>query len=167
MISGTTTDAGGNYRLEDVPVGRYVLTATYVGYNPATVKDVVVNTGKQTVINLSLEESVTKMEEVVVMAGKRKGESLNEMAPVSARSFSVDESERYAGSRGDPARMEAHGQQALTLARQVGDEELIARCLNVLAYNARNQGQVQEALAYGEEALQCYRALEDRALQAD
>ena len=33
------------------------------------------------------------------------GEVMNEMATVSARAFTVEETDRYAGSRGDPARM--------------------------------------------------------------
>src|SRR5690606_5335430 len=43
--------------------------------------------------------------EEVVVTGRKKGEVINEMATVSATSFSVEETNRYAGSRGDPARM--------------------------------------------------------------
>ncbi len=105
LIAGTTTDANGLYRIEEVPVGRYFIVASYIGYNPVVIPDIIVNTGKQSVVDILLEESITRMEEVVITAGRRKGETLNEMASVSARAFSVDESERYAGSRGDPARM--------------------------------------------------------------
>jgi hypothetical protein len=41
----------------------------------------------------------------VVIVGKKSGEASNEMALLSAREFSVYETEKYAGSRGDPARM--------------------------------------------------------------
>ena len=47
---------------------------------------------------------MVQMEEVNITARKRY-ESVNEMATLSARTFSVDETDRYAGSRGDPARM--------------------------------------------------------------
>ena len=36
---------------------------------------------------------------------RKKGEVINEMATVSSQSFTVEEANRYAGSRGDPARM--------------------------------------------------------------
>ena len=41
----------------------------------------------------------------VTIVAKRNGEVLNEVATVSAREFSVQETNRYAGSRGEPSRM--------------------------------------------------------------
>ncbi len=105
LISGTTTSPDGRFRIENVAVGRYHLVSSYIGFDPTVINDIIVSTGKQVVVNIELEESITRMNEVVIRAEGRKGESLNEMASVSARAFSVDESERYAGSRGDPARM--------------------------------------------------------------
>ncbi|HEY4798321.1 MAG TPA: hypothetical protein VII99_04505, partial [Bacteroidia bacterium] len=55
-------------------------------------------------LNFEMEESAVKVAEVEIVSGK-KGEVKNEMATVSARTFSVDETNRYAGSRTDPARM--------------------------------------------------------------
>lgn len=51
-----------------------------------------------------MEESIIEIEEVTIVA-RRNGEVSNEMATVSAREFSVAETNRYAGSRGEPARM--------------------------------------------------------------
>ena len=45
------------------------------------------------------------MSEVTVKAFSRKDISLNAMASISARSFSVEEGWRYAGGVDDPARM--------------------------------------------------------------
>lgn len=104
LIKGATADESGYYRVEDVPVGRYTLIATYVGYEKVVIPNVVLNSGKELIQNFEMEESVTTMEEVTVTANKR-GEALNEMVSVSARGFSVEETDRYAGSRGDPARM--------------------------------------------------------------
>ncbi len=49
-----------------------------------------------------------EMQEVVIKAGRRKDQAINDMATVSARTFSVEETERFAGSLGDPARMVAN-----------------------------------------------------------
>lgn len=68
---------------------------------------------------------------------------------------------------GDMTKMEPHATQALQLAREDGDPELIARCLNSLAYNARNQARPEEAIRYGEEARERYAALGDLALESD
>lgn len=103
-VVGVTTDLDGNYRIEGVPVGRQTLEFSYIGYQSAVMNNIVVSSGKEVILNVSLEESGLELEEVVVTA-KRNGEVLNEMATVSAREFSVEETNRYAGSRGEPARM--------------------------------------------------------------
>ena len=50
-----------------------------------------------------------------------KDKPLNEMAQVSARSFTVEETERYAGSIGDPSRMAASYAGVLTMGTQIND----------------------------------------------
>lgn len=101
---GTVTDVDGNFRLSNIPVGRQTLRFTLVGYKEILLNNIVVEAGRETVLNLEMEESVTELNTVVVKV-KRNGEAANEMATVSARQFSVEETGRYAGSRGEPARM--------------------------------------------------------------
>jgi hypothetical protein len=45
------------------------------------------------------------LQKEVTVTGKKKGEVLNNMALLSAQQFSVSETNRYPGSRMDPARM--------------------------------------------------------------
>lgn len=104
LVGGSSSDADGYYRIENVPFGRYRVVASYLGYNKVVFQNIIVNAAKETILNVEMEESVVQMDEVKITA-TNKGEALNEMATVSARTFSVDESDRYAGSRGDPARM--------------------------------------------------------------
>lgn len=101
---GTVTDVEGNFRLPQVAVGRQTLRFTLVGYKEILLNNIVVEAGRETVLNLEMEESITELNTVVVKV-KRNGEAANEMALVSARQFSVEETGRYAGSRGEPARM--------------------------------------------------------------
>ncbi|MFN8344465.1 MAG: TonB-dependent receptor [Spirosomataceae bacterium] len=101
---GTVTDTEGNFRLSNVTVGRQTLRFTLVGYKEILLNNIVVEAGRETILNLEMEESVTELNTVVVKV-KRNGEAANEMAVVSARQFSVEETGRYAGSRGEPARM--------------------------------------------------------------
>jgi len=105
---GTISDAEGNFELKNVPIGRQSLEISYVGYLTRTLDNLLLTSAKEMVVQIKLEESTVQMEEVVVKAEKKKDGSLNEMAMVSARSFSVEETERYAGSLGDPARMVAN-----------------------------------------------------------
>jgi predicted ATPase len=61
----------------------------------------------------------------------------------------------------------AHGERALQLARQLGQPELIARSLNVIALGKKETGSWIEGEACVEEAFTLYRQLGNRAMQAD
>ena len=98
-----TTDSNGSFLLDKVPVGKHTLQLNAVGYQPVTMPEVLVTTGKEVVLPLEMEESADKKITEVVVRSKR--EHNNEMAIVSTRTFDVQEAERYAGSRADPARM--------------------------------------------------------------
>lgn len=109
-ILGNATDTEGNYRIENVPVGRQTLHVTYLGYEEQIIPNVVVTAGKEVIVNLSLTESVSQLNEVVIKADTRddKTATNNDLALVSARSFNVDDTKRYAGALGDPSRMAAN-----------------------------------------------------------
>ncbi|MEE4198187.1 MAG: TonB-dependent receptor [Bacteroidales bacterium] len=105
---GTITDENGHFRFNQVPVGRVSIQASYVGYQTQLIDNIYVYSAKETIVNIELTESVTSLEEVVVKANNRKDQPINKMATISARSFTVEETSRYPGSYGDPARMAAN-----------------------------------------------------------
>jgi len=102
---GTTSDSRGAFRLEHVPVGRHDLQVSFVGYETQVIPELMVTSGKEIVLEIGLKEKITQMEEVVVKAYTKKDKPLNSMALVSARTFSVEEAQRYAGGFDDPARL--------------------------------------------------------------
>ncbi len=104
-IVGTITDLDGYFRIDNVPVGRINLKISYVGYEDKIISNILLGTGKEAVLSVEIVEKVLDMDEVMITAKKNKTESLNEMAPVSAKAFTVEETKRYAGSINDPARM--------------------------------------------------------------
>lgn len=97
------TDAEGAFTINTVPVGKYSLTTRFMQYEPKT-QTIELTSGKELILAILLQESVTNKEEVVVN-GRKKGEIINELAVISAQQFSVEETNRYPGSRMDPARM--------------------------------------------------------------
>lgn len=99
-----STDANGVFHITQVPVGRQVVEATYAGYNKVVLTDILVITGKETELNIELEPANTQLNEVVVSATSNK-RPINSMAMASGRSFSPEETNRYAGALFDPARM--------------------------------------------------------------
>lgn len=107
-LQAATTDLNGLFLLENVPFGRQSIQVSYVGYKSRIFNNLTVSSGRQTAIEVMLEEASFELGEVAVVADIHKENALNEMALVSARAFSVEETERYAGSLGDPARMVAN-----------------------------------------------------------
>lgn len=103
-LIGATTDLEGRFRIPGVPVGRVTLKISFIGYEDRTIPNLLVGSAKEEIIDVTLAESVNKLEEIVV-TGTVKGEVQNEMAISSAHTFSVEETSRYAGSFDDPARM--------------------------------------------------------------
>ncbi len=103
-LLGASSDTDGTFRISNVPVGRHDLTFSYLGYKEVVMNNIMVTSAKEVILTVEMEEAPLKLEEVTIVA-KRNGEVVNEMAMVSAREFTVAETNRYAGSRGEPARM--------------------------------------------------------------
>lgn len=102
---GTTTDGNGIFRISNVPVGRQGIVISFLGYKTVTIESLIVTSAKETVLEIELEENAVQMKEVTVLGFAHKEQPINKMAAVSARSFTIEETEKYAGSRGDVARM--------------------------------------------------------------
>ncbi len=99
------TDENGYYTIAKVPVGRQSFRFHMTGFETYTASEVMVISGKETELNAAMNESLHKLDEVTIKATNNKVKPLNEFASVSARSFSVEETRRYAASIADPARM--------------------------------------------------------------
>ncbi len=104
-IRGAATDENGQFRFEKLPVGKYALAVSFIGYKPAGVPNVALDAGKETDLVIELEEQVFTGNEAVIKATLEKEKPLNELSAVSTRTFSVDETKRFAAAFNDPARM--------------------------------------------------------------
>ncbi|MEQ8909905.1 MAG: TonB-dependent receptor [Vicingaceae bacterium] len=103
-LMGSTSDMDGNFKIEKVPVGRLQIKVSYVGYESLTLPNVLLIAGKEKVLTIELKESFHELDEVVI-EGSKKNESINEMALMSSKQLSVEESKRHAGAISDPARL--------------------------------------------------------------
>jgi len=106
LIGGITGNSG-KFRIEHVPIGRNVVYVSYLGYKNIT-KPILVSSGKEVVLNIELEESISELEEIVFVAKRVNTRPVNGLASVSGRTFSPDDTRRFAGSVGDPSRMAAN-----------------------------------------------------------
>jgi hypothetical protein len=102
---GTVTDSLGNFALKNVAIGRYNIIASYIGYEPIVLKEIQVTSAKEVVLNFTMKESHTSLDEVIIRPKINKEQPLNSMATVSAKMLSVEEAKRYAGGFDDPARL--------------------------------------------------------------
>ncbi len=116
----TLSDSAGNFRLENVPVGMHDISFRMMSYKPLVLRNKKLNAGKEMVLKIEMEEQVTGLKGVVI-SGYRKDRPLNDMAVVSARSFSVKEADRYAGTWFDPARMAANYAGVMAMGDQRND----------------------------------------------
>lgn len=111
IVAGTNpvlnaqSDPDGNFTLLNVPVGNQTFVITYPGYEDVVLQQIPVNAGKELVLTINMEESVEKLDEVEVSAASEKNKPLNEMSTVSTRTFSVEETRRFAAAVNDPSRM--------------------------------------------------------------
>lgn len=100
-----SSDETGHFRLEGVPIGSAELKISYIGYSTFISDPLVISSGKEADITIYLKQTGIYGKEVEVKGDYRKGETLNRMASVSIRPFSVDETFRFPGTYNDPARM--------------------------------------------------------------
>jgi hypothetical protein len=105
-VLGASTDAEGEFKIQKIPVGSYAIKVSFIGYKDFMLSNVIVNSGKEVVLIVPVEEDIVQMQEIVVVATE-KDKTINDMVLVSGRTFSVEETRKFAAAINDPARMAA------------------------------------------------------------
>jgi hypothetical protein len=104
---GIISDKLGAFRADGIPVGRYNIETRYVGYEPVLIPEVIVTSSRPVILEIRLQETTSEIQSVEVKAQVRKDIPINRMAVLSARTFTVEETRRFAGGFDDPGRMAA------------------------------------------------------------
>lgn len=102
---GVITDSLGNFCLNQLPLGRYALKVSSIGYTPLNVTEIMLNSAKETYCEVALSENTQHLKEVIIRAPLYKNQLLNPMAITGGRVLSMEEAGRYAGAFDDPARL--------------------------------------------------------------
>ncbi|MBT4400487.1 MAG: carboxypeptidase-like regulatory domain-containing protein, partial [Bacteroidetes bacterium] len=102
---GSISDENGQFTLNNLAPGRHSISISFIGYESQTIPNILVKAGKDAQLIIQLKANITEVAEVIISGRNRRDTPLNQMASVSVRSFSVEQTEKYAGSLGDPARM--------------------------------------------------------------
>lgn len=103
-LLGAATDLDGDFRIQGVPLGNHTLRVSFVGYKDLLLPNILVNSGKEVVLTVGIAEDFGQLDEVVVM-GAEKDRTVNDMIAVSGRTFSVEETRKFAAAVNDPGRM--------------------------------------------------------------
>ncbi|GAB3902651.1 carboxypeptidase-like regulatory domain-containing protein [Larkinella knui] len=95
---GTITDEQGHFRLTPVSVGRHQLRVSFVGYEPSIINEVLVESGKEQVLEIHLQPGVTQLGEATAI-GTRTDRT------ISAEHITIEQVLRFPASYLDPARL--------------------------------------------------------------
>jgi outer membrane receptor for ferrienterochelin and colicins len=68
---GTSTDANGKYKIANIPFGTYQVQFSGIGYTTRKTS-ITINNNSPTQLNVTLEEDVSQLQEVVVVSGSLK-----------------------------------------------------------------------------------------------
>ena len=102
---GSTTDSLGRFRIDNVPVGRCNIQTSYVGYNANIFNEIPVTSSKEVYMEITLDENIHSLAEVVIQPEIKKDKPLNAMAITGGRMISMEEAGRFANGFDDPARL--------------------------------------------------------------
>ncbi len=106
--NGVVTDIDGYFSIDAVPVGRQTIRVSFIGFETVTLPNIVVTSGKDAVVNVSLVEAFDQLDEVIITNSNAKAKAINKLASVSARQFGVEEVTRFSGGRSDVGRLAAN-----------------------------------------------------------
>jgi hypothetical protein len=99
------SDSSGRFVLHNIPPGRIKIQCSYIGYAMYITDDIIVNAAKGQELSLEMEEEPKFQTGVVVRGVRNQKAPVNKFALVSGRSFSPEETQRFAASANDPSRM--------------------------------------------------------------
>jgi len=103
-IVGTTTDYDGIYKLKSIPIGRQSFKISFIGYEDVYLKEILIESGREMVLNVSMIENTFELETVNIIAKDDRSEAINQMTTVSANQITIESTSRIAAGINDPGR---------------------------------------------------------------
>ena len=107
-VIGSISNELGKFKLAEVPLGRYTIKCSYLGYEDVVLSNIVLTSGKEIVLNLEMQEKIIQGNEITVFSNRDRDKTNNDLISISGRNFQPEETWRYAGTRADPSRMAAN-----------------------------------------------------------
>ncbi len=99
---GIVTDENGTFTITEIPVGRYNIFVSHIGYAHEVQRDVLLEAGKEKYMAIQLDFSPYELQELTITD---EGNFLDNLEKISFYPFSLEQSQRVAATFYDPARM--------------------------------------------------------------
>ena len=99
------SNENGEFMLKNILVGRRRIQCTYSGYENYITDNILLNSAREVELIIELEQQYQQQAEVIVKAPRNPKQPVNRSSIVSTRSFTPEETNRYAASVNDPSRM--------------------------------------------------------------
>ena len=106
-VISTTSDLDGYFRLDEIPTGRHTLKAQKTDYITYFTDNLFIRSAKEVYQEIEMRKVPGGSSNSNITTDYRENVPLNEFSLVSTRSFTVEETQRYAGAIFDPGRMAA------------------------------------------------------------
>lgn len=101
---GTIADSTGQFRFDNLEAGRYYqLEASFLGYSPVVVTEILVESGKEKVLDIALTQTNTPLSMVTVRGRQSEGR----WYLPSVKVLTIEETLRFPATFFDPARLSA------------------------------------------------------------
>jgi|694.fasta_scaffold71059_3 hypothetical protein len=98
---GAVADIDGNYKIENIPQGTYTVRASFTGYEPITLSEILVTSARVVTLDFAMKEKGA-LTEVVIEASPFKN---RDESPLSVNTLNATELERYPGANRDVSRV--------------------------------------------------------------
>lgn len=101
LSRGAVADVDGNYKIENIPQGTYTVRASFTGFEPITITEVLVTSARVVTLDFAMKEKGA-LSEIVIEASPFKN---RDESPLSVNTLSATELERYPGANRDVSRV--------------------------------------------------------------
>jgi len=101
LSRGAVADIDGNYKIENIPQGTYTVRASFTGYEPITISEVLVTSARLVTLDFAMKEKGA-LTEVLIEASPFKN---RDESPLSLNTLTATELERYPGANRDVSRV--------------------------------------------------------------
>lgn len=101
----TKTNVDGRFVFEHIPIGRYELKTSLIGYESLIIKEILVGSVQQIDMEIPMYENTITLQEVESKPKIHQTQPLNPFTIVGGQTFSPEQASRFAGGMDDPARL--------------------------------------------------------------